>query len=188
MRVSIIILFCFLFYTKHLIAQPFSSIEIGTSVSNSYIIDENYSDRWYAENKLTLSISTPFYIGHLRAYIDLIDYDAKINSVNSFTSENYALALVSRFNLNRNFYTDIGGSFGIQRTVPVKTEITSNDIERELFYGILLESGIQTKYALFFGSLEYRKIYNYNRQHIYFLGGGMRIRLFIPEKIQRFID
>ncbi len=183
-----VIFFLKFFGFKSITAQPFSSIEIGSSISNSTIIDKNYSDQWRAENKLSLSVSTPFYIGNLRAYFDLIDYEDRPNAPVGFNTKNYALGLAHRFSLNRFLYTDLGANFGIQEIAQDVPDVTSDSIERELFYAAVLEPGIQTKYALFYASFEYRKIYNYDRQHIYFLGGGMKFRLPLPEKIQRFID
>ncbi|XWN36917.1 MAG: hypothetical protein ROO71_13260 [Balneola sp.] len=188
MRLLGLIIFGFIFQGGILIAQPFSSIEIGSSISNSTIQDKSYSERWYAENKLSFSISTPFYVGHLRAYFDLIVYEERPNVPVGFNTKNYALGLVHRFSLNHFLYVDLGGSFGIQEIAQDVPNVTSDSIERELFFGGVLEPGFQTRYALFYGSLEYRKIFFYERQHIYFLGGGMRFKLDVPERIKRFID
>ncbi len=188
-KVVALLFFVSLFYQSGaLIAQPFSSIEVGTSISNSTIQDKNYSEIWYAENKLSFSISTPFYVGHLRAYFDLIKYEDRPNAPVGFNTKNYALGLVHRFGLNRFLYVDLGANFGIQEIAQDVPDVTSDSIERELFFGGILEPGFQTRYALFYASLEYRKIYFYERQHIYFLGGGMRFRLHLPEKIQHIID
>lgn len=167
---------------------PFSIIEISSSISNSTIVDDNYSERWKLSNKLSLSVSTPFYLGNLRAFIDLIDYESNDGQSVGFNSVNYAIGLSHRIGFTRLLAIDGGVNFGIQKIAKDVPNVTSDSIERELFYAFLLEPGIRTRYILFYGSFEYRKIYNFERQNLYFLGAGVRVRLFTPDKIRNFID
>ncbi|MEQ9263935.1 MAG: hypothetical protein RLN81_01845 [Balneolaceae bacterium] len=157
-------------------------------MSSSTIVDDNYSERWKLSNKLSLSVSTPFYLGNLRAFIDLIDYESNDGQSVDFNSVNYAIGLSHRIGFTRFLAIDGGVNFGIQKIAKDIPNVTSDSIERELFYAFLLEPGIRTKYILFYGSFEYRKIYNFERQNLYFLGAGIRVRLFTPDKIRNFID
>ena len=168
--------------------KPFSTIEISTSISQSNLIDDNFSEFWKPGDKFSISVSTPFYLGYLSAYVDFIDYEAISDRTVGFNTVNYALGLSHRLALTQLFIVDGKANFGIQEIAQDVPNVTSDSIERELFYAFSLEPGIRTKYLFLFGSLEYRKIFNFNRQNLYFIGAGIRVRLFLPDKVRSFID
>lgn len=172
-----------LLFTNSGFSQPFSNVQFGIGYHNTSQMVKSYSSRWDLSNSISVSARTPFYVGDIGLSLNYFDYIPKENS-GQIKSINYSLSIGHSFNLIKDrlhFYLAAGT--GIQKT----TILSNNFTERELFYLAKLEPSFNFKNLIFFGSFEFRKIFNYERQHLLMYGGGLRVRLFLPEKIQEFI-
>jgi hypothetical protein len=177
-----------LFVHQDLSAQPFSSIEIGASLSSVTIFDKSYSKRWKILPAKSLKVRTPFYIGIIGANIDLFEYQAKNSQVSDFTSINFSSYLGLNVLKFKSFSASTGVIVGIQKIETDSPEFDFNSEERELYFAFSLEPKVQINRIILFGDFQYRKIFNYYRQHLLTVGTGIRINLSVSKKVRDFVD
>ena len=155
--------------------------------SKAVLNEDIYSSRWDLSNNLSLSARTPFYIGKVGLTIDFFEYLSIQNEGFDFKSVNYSIDFGYDLPITEqvSVYAAIGT--GIQRLNIPKEFSETNTSERELMYLMKLEPRFYTKHVIFFAEVEYRKIFYYVRQSTFFSGGGIRIKLYLNERLQEFI-
>jgi|TARA_R100000541_G_scaffold21786_4_gene31737 hypothetical protein len=173
----------------NLSAQPFSSIEIGGALSRPSIQDESYSSRWALTDAYSIQLRVPYYrkltIGAEYTYFI---YKGKEEGYSDISATNYSALIGFNSFRNKRLNIFLGINVGIQRTLLLDKKFTSNPDESELLYSLVFEPQISFKRVVIFGSATYQKIYNYRRQHIFYIGYGVRLRIGLPNKIQEFIE
>lgn len=179
------IITCFVLLTEDVHSQErtYSSIEFSGSIGNPKLIEEIYNSRYKHGQLYSFSISTPYYIGYLSARIDFLEYDGRNSS--KFESENLILGLRLKQNTPLSSFISAEPNIGIQK-IQIGSNIAS--IERELLIGLKLETGIQSKFFDTYCFIEARRIYNYYRQNLLFIGAGVRSRIYLPKKVIRLIQ
>lgn len=189
-RKIILFTLCFLSFcgTKILSAQPFSYLEIGGSLSSPSLQDESYSSRWALTDAYSIQLRLPYYkrliIGLEVTYFD---YKEKAKEYSDIFATNYSALIGINAFRNHSLNVFLGTDVGIQKTWLLDDEFKSNPDERELYYSVIVEPQISVSKVIIFGSVKYQKIFNYRRQHIFYVGTGFRFRVNLPNKLQDFI-
>ena len=163
-------------------------MELGTTFSSPSLQDDSYSSRWILTNAYSVQVRVPYYkrliLGIEATYFS---YEAKEMEYSNIDAVNYSALLgVNTFKDNKvNFF--LGTEIGIQKTILLSEDFKSNQIERELYYSLILEPQVLIKRLSIFGSFKYQKVFNFKRQHILYVGAGIRFRINLSNKVQEFI-
>lgn len=188
MKILSTLLFGFLFQIGALQAQPFSELEIGFSGSHASLQSTIYSERWGLTISKSFHARTPFYFGIAGFNLDFFTYETK-NDVNmDVISMNVSSYFGFHMYENNIFRLSPGLLIGVQRTDSEIRHLSGkNNIEIELFYSAVLEPQLRFSKVIIFGDFQFRRIFNYHRQDIFFYGVGTRIHLPVPRKVSEFI-
>lgn len=169
--------------------QPFSSIEIGGSLSQPSIQDASYSSRWDLTSSKSLQFRTPFYIGTAGLSVEFFDYISKKEFYSNIKSVNYSAYLGYKIFQSKRILLYPGVQVGIQKSNFNNDRIgTKNTEERELLLGVNLEVQLKISPIILFSDLKYAKVYNFYRQNLYSVGIGGRINFSLPKKVYEFIE
>ncbi|MEQ9392238.1 MAG: hypothetical protein RLO03_08555 [Balneola sp.] len=188
LKVLIISSFFFLFRFG-LIAQPFSVAEIGASVSYPSSQSSIYSERWNLTESRSFHFRTPFYFGKTGFNIEFFDYETRNESNSDASSINLSTYFGFDIIKSKFFKLTPGIFVGMQRlNSATRSRFSSNSIELELFYSASLEPQIVFNRIIIFGDFQYRRIYNFYRQDIFFGGMGIKLQLDLPKRIRSILD
>ncbi|MEQ9089943.1 MAG: hypothetical protein RIE52_02565 [Balneola sp.] len=177
-----------MFTCSKLVAQPFSSVDIGISTSKVNILDESYASRWNLTSAKSFNFRTPFYIGTAGLNIDLFDYESKSDQVSDFSSINFSSYLGFRIFDHKDISIVSGLFVGIQKTDTEDDQFDFNAEERELYFSFSVEPQLRIGNFILFGDIQHRKVFNYYRQNMWFLGAGIKFHIKLPKNIQSFIE
>ncbi len=182
------ILIASFFISYNTYSQPLSSIEIGGSLYSPSLQDKSYSSRWALSNAYSFQLRAPYYKGLIIGIeVTYFDYEKKLEAYSDIYAINYSLLFGVNTFRKKRINVLLGVETGIQEIWLLDLSPIYNPDERELYYSLIMEPQILTEKIIFFGSLKYQKVFNFRRQHILYVGSGIRIRVNLPRKIQEFI-
>lgn len=178
----------FLLFGKDAIGQPFHYLDVGISRSSFNQLSDIYSDRWELSSVNSIQFRTPFYLGVAGAGLDFFTYTSKEDQDERATSTNASAYFGFTPINNKSFLLSSGFLVGVEIMEVPTDRFGSIPRETELFLGLTLEPQIRVTRFIIFSEFQYRRVFNYYRQNLFSIGGGVKVRFNVSDKIRGYID